>query len=420
MRRRSHSFLLLMLAACSGGCQLGNPVAVSGGLLEQTDVFISGQDGIAQYRIPVLVTSNQGTLLAFCDARVDLMADAPNNIDLVMKRSLDGGKTWGPMQVLLDVGAGAACDSCALVDRETGTIWVFTCYFPEGIGSLKAQPGLSGPTAMIWALTSDDDGETWSAPIDITAMVKSPLWYAGSPGPGKGIQARSGRLILPKYFIKEAQYSASHIVFSDDHGDSWEIGGTAPSNGMTNECQVAELTDGTLLLNMRNRLSGHHRWVSRSSDGGLSWSKVVKDPNLIGPLCQASLANFTNSIDHDKDRILFSNPASAVTRTNMTVRLSYDGGRTWPVAKQLHAGPSAYSCLTTLPDMTIGCFYERGHKDRSEWLGGCAPYEKITFARFNLQWLTDGKDAVREPERQSHGPGLSTSNHPEFTNIFTE
>jgi len=386
MKETSHRSLFLMTAACILGCRGAPALApATGGLLEQTEVFVAGQDGVAQYRIPVLVTSNQGALLALCDARVDRLADAPNNIDLVMKRSVDGGKTWGPLRVLVDVGEGAACDSCALVDRETGTIWVFTCYFPAGIGSLEAQPGLSGATVMYWALKSDDDGETWSEPIDVTAMIKKPEWSAGSAGPGKGIQTRSGRLILPKYFIKEDQHSTSHVVFSDNHGESWEMGGPAHSNGTTNECQVAELTDGTLLLNMRHRHSGNHRWISRSSDGGRSWSKVVKDQTLIGPRCQASLSSFTNSIDHDKDRLLFSNPASTTKRKNMTVRLSYDGGETWPVAKQLHAGPAAYSCLTTLSDMTIGCFYERGDQDR---------YEKITFARFNLEWLTDGTDAV--------------------------
>jgi sialidase-1 len=387
MKRLPHKSLFLITAVFILGCR-GTPTALDAarkGLLEQTEVFVEGQDGVAQYRIPVLLTSNQGTLLAFCDARVDRLADAPNNIDLVMKRSVDGGKTWGPLRVLVDVGEGAACDACGLVDRETGTIWIFMCYFPEGIGSEEAEPGLSGSTALYWALKSDDDGETWSEPMDFTAMIKKTQWRAGSPGPGKGIQTRSGRLILPKYFIKEDEHSTSHVVFSDDHGKSWEIGGAAHSNGTTNECQVAELTDGTLLLNMRHRLSGNHRWVSRSSDGGLTWSTAVKDSNLIGPLCQASLSSFTNSIDHDRDRLLFSNPPSATTRKNMTVRLSYDGGMTWPVAKQLHTGPSAYSCLTVLPDMTIGCFYERGDQDR---------YEKLTFARFNLEWLTDGKDSV--------------------------
>jgi len=386
MYRKICTLVLLTATASILGCRGNGPAFNSGtqGILEQTDVFIGGEDGVAEYRIPVLVTSNKGTLLAFCDARVKRRGDPPNNIDLVMKRSVDGGKTWGPLQVLVNVGKGAAADSCGLVDRQTGTIWVFTGYFPEGVGAGNAERGLSGPTVMYWAIKSDDDGDTWSEPVDVTALFKKPGWRAGSTGPGTGLQTRNGRLIVPKYFITENGYTTSHVVFSDDHGKSWQLGGGAESQGTTNECQVVELADGTLLLNMRG-VNGNHRRISRSSDGGLSWSAAVEDPALIGPLCQASLSNFTDGVQHDKDRILFSNPA-ATERKDMTVRLSYDGGRTWPVAKTLHAGPAAYSCLTVLQDMTIGCLYERGEHD---------PYERISVARFNLEWLTDGHDTVR-------------------------
>ena len=352
------------------------------GLFEETDVFVAGQDGVAQFRIPVLLTSTKGTLLAFCDARVERPGDPPNNIDLVMKRSTDQGRTWGPLRVLLDVGEGATADSCGLVDRKTGTIWVFTVYCPVGVGTGTAKPGLSGDTFMYWAIKSTDDGRTWSDKIDLTPMFKKPEWNSGSPGPGKGMQMRSGRLIVPKYFVKDG-YAASHVVFSDDHGETWTIGGEAHTNGTTNESQVAELSDGTLLLNMRGT-EGNRRRISRSTDGGMSWPEVRMDPALVEPRCQASLSNFTNRLDHDRNRLLFSNPAD-IERRNMTIRLSYDDGRTWPVFRQVHAGPSAYSCLTVLPDMTAGCLYERG---------GQTPYEKITFARFDLEWLTQGKDSL--------------------------
>ena len=369
-----------LIAVWAGTPGVGRPQQP---LFEQTDVFVAGEDGVTEYRIPVLVTANSGALLAICDARVDRPGDAPNNIDLVMKRSLDGGRTWGSLKRLANPGKGAAADSCAVVDRHTGTVWVFFGYYPEGIGSRNAQRGLYGPTVMIWSVKSDDEGETWSKPIDVTAMVKKPEWRAGSPGPGAGIQTRSGRLIIPRYYLKGLDYHGSHVMYSDDHGKTWKIGDEVQAEGKTDETQVAELADGSLLLNMRGS-TGNYRKVARSIDGGISWSEVSKDAFLIEPRCQASLLRFTDRLTYVKDRLLFSNPASR-QRENMTVRLSYDEGKSWPIAKQLHAGPSAYSCLTVLSDMTVGCLYERGQQ---------SPYEKITLARFSLEWLTGGKDKL--------------------------
>ena len=376
--------LLLTFATRSGfSAPVGQP------LYEQTDVFVAGQDGVFEYRIPGLVTSNQGTLLAFCDARMRKAGDPPNTIHLVLKRSFDAGKTWGPLMTLAENGDGAVADSCGVVDRQTGTIWIFSVYCPAGVGSYNAAPGLSGATFLYKAVKSDDDGATWSKPIDVTAMVKKPEWSAGSTGIGRGMQLRNGRLIVPRY---RATYqpgnttplnSESYISYSDDHGKTWQIGAVANVAGGTNECQVAELVDGTLLLNMRG-VSGNHRKVARSRDGGATWTDIHEDAVLIAPRCQGSLQNFTDTIDQDKNRLLFGNPAS-LERKNYTVRLSYDEGRTWPVAKQIFAGPAAYSCLTILADQTAACLHERGEK---------SPYEKISFARFNVEWLTDGKDTI--------------------------
>ena len=252
-------------------------------IFEQTDVFVGGRDGIVEYRIPVLVTSSKGTLLAFCDARVKKIGDPPNYIKLVMKRSTDGGRTWEPLRVLVDPmeGHGAVADSCGLVDRQTGTIWVFSDYCPEGIGSENSVRGLSGATITYKVIKSDDDGITWSDPIDITPMVKKPAWRAGSFGPGKGIQMRDGRLIAPRYHTDSTgrfhEYSISLVSYSDDHGQTWKIGGETKTPGKTNECQVAELADGSLLLNMRG-ISGNHRRIARSLDGGATWSDVAEDP----------------------------------------------------------------------------------------------------------------------------------------------
>lgn len=353
-------------------------------LLEQVDVFVAGQDGVHEYRIPGIVTTNQGTLIAFCDARMRQEGDPPNDIDLVMKRSADGGRTWSPLRTLVDNGTGAAADSCGFVDRQTGTIWIFSVYAPDGIGSYNAADGLSGATFQFKAITSDDDGLTWSQPKDFTPMLKRPEWAAGSTGVGSGIQLKSGRLVLPRYYADyrrprtAREVTDSFVCYSDDHGRTWRMGGLVPSGGDTNECQVAELSDGTLLINMRGRV-GHVRRTAVSKDGGETWSPPVEVPELVEPRCQGSVFSFPDAGGGGKARLLFSNPAST-KRENMAVRLSLDDGRTWSVPRTLHAGPAAYSCLTVIDGNTAACLYERGDK---------SPYERITFARFNTRWLEE-------------------------------
>ena len=304
--------------------------APASGGLEQVDVFVAGQDGVFEYRIPGLLTSNRGTLLAFCDARLRRAGDPPNDINLVLKRSRDGGRTWGPLQTVVAPGRGAVADSCGLVDRQTGTLWIFSVYAPEGIGSANADPGVQGRTFLFKAVRSDDDGETWSAPIDFTPMLKRPEWAAGSTGVGRGIQLRNGRLVLPRYWADYREPrtrpvdGGALVCYSDDHGQTWRIGAPASFPGGTNECQVAELADGTLLLNMRG-MTGNRRKIAHSRDGGATWGEVTEDPALVEPRCQGSLQVLTDTVTGDRNRLLFANPAS-LTRDHFTVRLSYDEG----------------------------------------------------------------------------------------------
>jgi len=228
---------------------------------------------------------------------------------------------------------------------------------------------------------------TWSKPTDITATTKKPegAWYA--TGPGCGIQLTGGRLVIPCDHSAAPPKIAwrSHVIYSDDHGKTWQIGGVIDSQ--SNECQIVELTDGALMINMRNHADKkdgtYNRAVAISRDRGQTFSAVSYDPALIEPVCQASLFRYSINPPGTKNRLLFANPADR-KRVNMTVRLSYDEGQTWPVARSLHEGPSAYSALAVLPDRTIACFYERGDK---------GPYEKITFARLSLEWLTNGADS---------------------------
>jgi sialidase-1 len=228
---------------------------------------------------------------------------------------------------------------------------------------------------------SQDEGATWSVPEDNTASVKQPEWNRIFPGPGVGIQLRNKRLVIPcNHFIGDVAFD--HVMYSDDRGKTWRLGGS--TEGKTDESQVVELADGTLLLNIRNYREKGQRALSMSKDGGLTWSAVTSDPALIEPVCEASLIRYSVTPQFRKDRLLFSNPASQTERIKLKVRMSYDEGKNWPVARLLNAGPSGYSCLTVLHDMRIGCLYERGQH---------AYFEKVTFARFSLAWLTGGTDA---------------------------
>lgn len=359
------------------------------------DLFVAGADGVREYRIPALVTTARGTLLALCDARVEEPGDAPNNIDLVLKRSEDRGETWSEMAVVADFpGYRAACDPCMLVDGQTGIVWVIYDHVWPGLGSLEqaketlpegVKPDRTGRIITLHAIASQDDGKTWSQPRDITRQLTREGWLAVMAAPGRGIRMRSGRLVVPCYSRRADdsghQGDFSSVAFSDDRGQSWQLGsGAGPA---TNECQVVELSSGDLMLNMRSYHRKGCRAVATSGDGGETWSELGHDTELIEPRCQASLIRYGAGTDSGgKDRLLFSNPAHRKERVNMTVRMSLDSGKTWSVSRVVHPGPSAYSCLTALEDGKVGLLYENG---------AGSPYERISFARFNLEWLADGE-----------------------------
>lgn len=351
-------------------------------------VFVRGENGYHTYRIPALLVTQAGTLLAFCEARKNSASDA-GDIDLVVKRSSDMGRTWSPMQIIWDDGGNTIGNPCPVVDQTTGTIWMPFCRNNDRVFMTK----------------STDDGLTWSAPVEITSTVKLTNWHWYATGPGVGIQLEkgphAGRMVIPcDNTARDANNNtvwSSHIIYSDDHGATWQLGGIITPN--MNECQVVELADGRLMMNMRNSdRSKTNRAVATSEDGGMTWSAITWDSTLVEPICQASFLRYTHANDFGKSRLLFSNPATTSSRTRMTVRLSYDEGQTWPVAKLLHAAAAAYSCLSVLPDHTIGCLYEAG---------ASSPYETITFARFSLPWLTDGAERLRRRTVQLRQDGAS-------------
>jgi sialidase-1 len=368
-------------ALASLGLALGGLLtAASAAEPVQVDVFVAGRDGYHTFRIPSLLATPQGAVLAFCEGRKNGRGDA-GDIDLVMRRSSDGGATWGPLQVIADDGTNTIGNPCPVVDRDTGTIWMpLTVNLGEDT-QRQILDSTSKGTRTVWMMKSTDDGRTWSRPQEITDSVKAPDWTWYATGPGVSIQLRSGRLLVPcDHYLAGSRAARSHVIYSDDHGATWRRGGVVGDG--VNECQVAELGDGTLLLNLRNQppRRAEGRAQSTSRDGGLSWSEAVRDPALVEPACQASLIAHADR-GPERVRLLFSNPASA-KRERLTVRLSDDGGKTWPASGVLHAGPSAYSCLAVLPDRSIACLYERGEK---------TSYERITCARFDLAWLERGK-----------------------------
>ena len=350
----------------------------------QDEVFVSGTEGYHTFRIPSAIVSQKGTVLAFSEGRKGSQSDT-GDIDLVLKRSLDGGETWKPMQIVAEDGPNTMGNPCPVVDRDTGTIWLLMTHNLGEDRESEIIAQTSKGTRTVWVTKSADDGETWSEPVEVTATTKQPNWTWYATGPGVGIQLRSGRMVIPcDHIVAETNEFGSHVIYSDDHGETWKLGGAVGPG--VNECQVAELADGSLMLNMRSYDTTHanQRAIARSTDGGETWSALSYDSALVEPICQASFLRYTGEPEHDKSRLLFSNPAST-QREKMTVRMSYDEAETWPVSYVLHFGPAAYSCLTVLADMSIGCLYERG---------GEHAYETITFARFGLATLTDGKDEL--------------------------
>lgn len=356
-----HALWLLMMHLTAAG-------------LTQTPVYSAGQGDYHTYRIPALVTTQQGTLLAFCEGRRNSKDDT-GDIDILLRRSTDAGKTWDALRVVNADPQYLCGNPCPVALNDGSVLLVFTRRKEDATETqvLKGEAG----ACRVFVMRSADDGASWADPVEITAATSRPEWRWYATGPGHGIQMQCGRIVIPCNHSKEVATTQwhAHAIYSDDAGATWHTGGV--HDYKTNESTVVELAGGWLYQNMRNYRNTHCRAWAISKDRGITWSPAADDEALIEPVCQASIVRYSFDTKDGKDRILFSNPASK-KRENMTIRLSYDGCRTWPVAKTLHPGPAAYSDLAILPGGQIACLYEAGAK---------SPYETITVAVFDLSWL---------------------------------
>jgi len=367
------------------------------------DIFIRHQDGYHTYRIPTMVVTAKGTVLLFCEGRKRSRKDG-GDVDLLLKRSEDGGRSWSKQMLIHEEGGDAPIrvgNPCPIIERSGKVIHLL---FTRGGGE------------CLFYTKSTDDGQTWSELLvtsDVpgekeyteTAFLKG---FGGSPvrigaGPVHGIQTKDGRLIAPSYVgrtVESKPRGGSCIIYSDDGGKTWKAGGLIPyvSEMRHGECTVVERSDGSLLMNMRAGGPGTYalgyRVLSTSSDGGATWSQPVLDKNLPCPACQASMIRL------NEKEIIFLNPAvhrkggfHLWSRRNLTLRLSRDDGRTWPHARVLNEGLAGYSDLAVTKEGKILCVFENGTNDYCE---------KISIVQVDRAWLVADKDAQKgtEPDKK--------------------
>ena len=331
-----------------------------------------GDDGSAAYRIPGLATSNKGTLLGVYDVRYNSSVDLQEHVDIGLSRSTNGGKTWEKMRIPMTFGEynglpsaqNGVGDPAILVNEKTGTIWIVAAW-THGMGNRRAWfnslPGMEiTETAQLVLTRSDDDGKTWSAPINITPQVKDPSWRFLLQGPGRGITMHDGTIVFATQFIDPQGLPHAGLMYSKDNGTNWTISTPARSN--TTEAQVAEVQPGILMLNMRDNRGGS-RAVSITRDFGKTWEEHPSNRSALQePVCMASLLQ-VHAKDNvlGKDILLFSNPNTVKDRKDITIKASLDGGNTWKESNQLLLDEEygwGYTCLTMIDRETVGILYE--------------------------------------------------------------
>jgi sialidase-1 len=342
---------------------------------ESTDVFVEHTGGYFAYRIPAIETAPDGSILAFAEARKYNLDDpgfGKQDIDLVLRRSTDGGKTWSAMTVIEDPGElWSAANPATAVDRSNGRVWLLYLRCKPRRNTDTARPGTDD--SLVMARTSDDNGATWSEAIDLSRASRDyadSKWRISVVGPGGMIQDRHGRLVAACWRFEPF---GNFALFSEDHGKTWQRGASVPGNG--DENQVVELTDGRLLMDIRQN-QGTHRYLSTSSDGGKTWSER-RDGVTVSPVACAIERYTSKSAGDDRDCLVWTGPKGP-DRQNLVARISYDEGQTFPAERLIAAGHAAYSDVAILKDRSVGVLWERG---------AAHGYQFITFTQLTREFL---------------------------------
>ena len=347
-------------------------------------------DGVHTYRIPSLATGPKGTLYSVYDMRRRKSRDLQEDIDIGLSRSTDGGKTWDPVRVIMDMGTygskpaeeNGVSDPGIVVDQKTSEIFVFAVWMWGKPGKHQwngdgSEPGFEiGKSAQLMMVRSKDDGLTWTKPDNLTRKLKKEAWWLLAPSPQQGINLADGTLVLPAQGRDEKGVPFATLMVSHDHGANWTVGTPAYSGG--NECQAVELGDGSVMLNMRN---DHERFraVYLTKDLGKTWQPhETNRKTLIEPNCNASLrrVDFQQGSD-SKHVLLFANPQSQTARVNQTIQVSFDDGRTWPKKNHLMLDEGkgrGYPSLSRVDDTHVGIVYEGSAAD-------------LVFEKFSLDEL---------------------------------
>jgi len=379
--------------------------------------YATQKDRYHTFRIPGMVVAADGSILVFAEGRrgdgSDPRRDKNAPIDIVMRRSTDNGKTWGPL-IVIDSGfrpGGGLVDfgdPTPVLDGTTGTVFIFYGQWPD-VGARYPAHGQSAEPEdgnhVVWVRSSSDGGKSWSDRrhilyADVPEKTSDGLyWRYAEPGPGSGVQlqwqaddARNGRLIVPAKRAGSSTPEGDVTVepfsfYSDDHGKTWQAGKVTPGPD-ANESEAVELTDGRVLLDARQN-SGDARRRHLSTDGGITWGKDNPSKLRITKV-DGSLARYSaKRAGHDRDRILFSGPRGegGLNRNNITVWTSYDEGKTFVNPVPFNEDFAAYSVVGRLPDGTIGLLVETAS-------GSAKSYGGITFYRFDLAEL-ESKDRRR-------------------------